>query len=613
MNERHIAAVCIRSLLLALVATGMASCKGQESPSKSESQPAGGTPGAPVEGGAAAEFNVPEVDVSALPMMVQTKIGAARREARRTPNDPVRVTELGALHYVYKLPQVAVACFKHVAQVEPTAFASWYNLGLAYEAAGDAAQAIAAYEKAISLNEKFPPTRIRLGALLLAKSPEKAAEQFRHVAERELDPNRIAALVGLAKAQAALGQNEEAVHSLERALMISPNYGPAHAAMAAVLEAQGKSAEAAQHKRRAGTDDRVRPVFDNGEDALLQQGLNVEALVRAASGQIERGQFATAEGILRKAADVEESGVMARTALAQVIGMQGRWEDAIRELENILAMPQGKDYIPAHINLAFACAQRKDLARAEQILRELLQKHPTDTVALQRFGALMVAKGTPDAIPPVLQAALAAAPDDAQVHQQVSDMYLELGRKDDAVAAARRVVELLPKYPLAWHRLGMALYSAGDVAGAREQWNEALRLLPSSIATRLALVGSYVAEKNFPEAEKLLRAGLEAAPKSADLANSLAWLLATCPNAAHRKPEEALKLAQEAAAATQNNDYMILDTLAAAYAAVGQFDEARKWVAEAIRVAESAKQPKAVAEYQARQKLYEANQPYVQE
>jgi hypothetical protein len=64
--------------------------------------------------------------------------------------------------------------------------------------------------------------------------------------------------------------------------------------------------------------------------------------------------------------------------------------------------------------------------------------------------------------------------------------------------------------------------------------------------------------------------------------NGLAWLLATCPDARIRNSERAVKLAEEAVQRSDRKHASYLDTLAAAYAAAGRFDDAVRAQQEAL-------------------------------
>jgi hypothetical protein len=89
--------------------------------------------------------------------------------------------------------------------------------------------------------------------------------------------------------------------------------------------------------------------------------------------------------------------------------------------------------------------------------------------------------------------------------------------------------------------------------------------------------------------------------------NDLARALAVSPSAEIRNGGDALRLAEEAVAATHRANPDFLDTLAAAWAATGQFEKAVAVQQEALALAKSDPEKK---DYDSRLKLYQANQPY---
>lgn len=64
--------------------------------------------------------------------------------------------------------------------------------------------------------------------------------------------------------------------------------------------------------------------------------------------------------------------------------------------------------------------------------------------------------------------------------------------------------------------------------------------------------------------------------------NDLAWIYATAKSKKVRNGEKAVELATKACEMTQYTDWNALDTLAAAYAAKGDFEQAAEWVGTAI-------------------------------
>jgi hypothetical protein len=95
-------------------------------------------------------------------------------------------------------------------------------------------------------------------------------------------------------------------------------------------------------------------------------------------------------------------------------------------------------------------------------------------------------------------------------------------------------------------------------------------------------------------------------PDNALACNSKAWLLATCPEEKYRDGLEAIRLAKKACALTQEKVASLLDTLAAAYAEAGEFEEAVKTQRRAVELAS----PQERADFTARLKLFQQNKKY---
>jgi hypothetical protein len=93
--------------------------------------------------------------------------------------------------------------------------------------------------------------------------------------------------------------------------------------------------------------------------------------------------------------------------------------------------------------------------------------------------------------------------------------------------------------------------------------------------------------------------------------NNLAWLLATLPLEEGGDSNRALTLAQQVCAATGNTVPNYLDTLAAAYAATSQFNNAVATAQRAVELGQSAGQTQFVSVVGARLDLYRAGRPYV--
>ena len=173
------------------------------------------------------------------------------------------------------------------------------------------------------------------------------------------------------------------------------------------------------------------------------------------------------------------------------------------------------------------------------------------------------------------QIALSEEPNHVESLYLLASCLARLDREQEAIVYARKVADLAPNSPLGRGLLGGLLCSTG-------QYGEALAHL---------------------EAANAANAG------NVTVANNLAWLLATCPDAAYRDGHRALRLAEWACKATSYKSPPLLDSLAAAYAEVGQFDQAVRVTRQAIEVVRG--NPKASTEtLESRLSLYLAGKPY---
>ena len=123
--------------------------------------------------------------------------------------------------------------------------------------------------------------------------------------------------------------------------------------------------------------------------------------------------------------------------------------------------------------------------------------------------------------------------------------------------------------------------------------------------TRRSVAEVLSARGKLDEAKTAYRAAAETGDALA--LNEIAWTLATAPDPKLRDGPSAVTFAEKAVAATKRKNPLILDTLAAAYAEIGQFTNATRVQQEAIVLLQDETRKKG---YASRLKLYELNTPY---
>lgn len=146
-------------------------------------------------------------------------------------------------------------------------------------------------------------------------------------------------------------------------------------------------------------------------------------------------------------------------------------------------------------------------------------------------------------------------------------------------------IRLAPKRPYAYVGRGDIHFRRGKYAEALSEYEKAVRLDPkaavgySAGGSAYARLGAFaMALSNFVEAT-----GLE--PKNPRVFNNLAWLLATYPDATMRNGRVAVAAAIDACQMSSWKDFHHIDSLAAAEAEMGDFQQAVECQREAIALA----------------------------
>lgn len=147
-----------------------------------------------------------------------------------------------------------------------------------------------------------------------------------------------------------------------------------------------------------------------------------------------------------------------------------------------------------------------------------------------------------------------------------------------------------------------------NVDEAIADFTEALRLDPQIEMIHYRRGQSFQEIGQYEKAQSDFEAALKQDPEYPNLLQSWAWQLAACPTSDLRDGKRALEFALKANK-NAGGDRQILETVAAAYAELGQFEEAVSWQERALQAFD--RKPSGAREaLEARLSLYEAAKPY---
>jgi Tetratricopeptide repeat/WD40-like Beta Propeller Repeat len=207
------------------------------------------------------------------------------------------------------------------------------------------------------------------------------------------------------------------------------------------------------------------------------------------------------------------------------------------------------------------------------------------------------------------QKALELDPADARANNGLGIVLGMQGRSDDAVPYFRKAVQAQGDFFEAFYNLGIIFSKENKIAEAADAWQNVVRIRPRFAQGHENLGYALYAESKFPESLRQLRMALDVEPNRLFALKLAANLLATCPDSTVRNGPEALSLAEKAKQLSGGNDPGVLDTLSAAYAENGRFDEAAATEQQAIALAAQQEDRSLNARLKAHMARYERKEP----
>lgn len=204
---------------------------------------------------------------------------------------------------------------------------------------------------------------------------------------------------------------------------------------------------------------------------------------------------------------------------------------------------------------------------------------------LYNMGVVMQTEHNFDLALQCYREALRQKTDYFQASNNIGNILRQQGKFDEAASYIYRALEINSKSPQAHNNLGLVLAAQGNFGEAVVHFRQAVEIAPDLTGARQNLAAALQSSGQYDEAIKHYREILRLNPGHLPSLKDLADILIVHPVPEQRNPAEAIWLAERAAELTKHKSPVILETLAAAYAATGQFDRAVTTIQEAINMA----------------------------
>ena len=263
------------------------------------------------------------------------------------------------------------------------------------------------------------------------------------------------------------------------------------------------------------------------------------------------------------------------------LGYMGEGAPAGFDEEEDLAQLRGQDPIDRmgdmeSYSIAFAALKARELDKAQKRLDPLYAENPESL--------------------PILRALLSALEGDER-----------LERGPDLLEQAKRLDADNPVY---FVQAAELLDELGDQERAEAELRQALVLDPCNAPARIVLAEMFREWRRPGDQKALLEQGVEDCGGELNFTNDLAYLLATSSDPQLRNGREALKLARRVVRSSEIERPDYLDTLACAFAEVGNFRKAVKHSLRALELIESRDMDEEiVAAYRDHLETFRAGQP----
>jgi arylsulfatase A-like enzyme/Flp pilus assembly protein TadD len=271
-----------------------------------------------------------------------------------------------------------------------------------------------------------------------------------------------------------------------------------------------------------------------------------------------------------------------------------------------------KDIMDFHLSNTkmYQLIHEKKYAEAEKLCRKMLSERPLYVHPYQKLCQIAELQGNPNQAVAYLRDAIKVNPKDHRVRNQLGVMLTQQDKSDEAFEHFTASLQIKPEQITPHNYLAELLEKQNKLAQAVAHYDKSLQVKNDQADIHTKMANALYQLGQLDEALTHWTTAVSIKPDWYAL-NNLAWIKAVHENPRFRNPHQALELALQACSLTNYEKPDTLDTLAAAYAATGNFPEAVKTAQNAENLYLSLGQQKEADDLRKRLELYRSGQPYL--
>lgn len=321
----------------------------------------------------------------------------------------------------------------------------------------------------------------------------------------------------------------------------------------------------------------------------------------------DRGQTDEAEHHLREAIRCFPSFALGHSNLGGLLAKKGNLAEAIHHYREALRF--NPNQVEALNNLALSLMKRDNPDEAIAYLSAAARIDPNNPDTHHHWGLALFKKAKYEEALDHYRRALRINPNDADVLCDMGACLSRQGRIEEAVTCFVSAIETQPDHAEAHYNLAISRAGEGKFDEAVSHYEASLRANPNHARAENNLGMVLLRQGKVDEAIARLEKAIRDESSWPEPHNNLAWLRATHDNPKFRNGDAALRHALRACELTRYEQPEFIDTLSAAYAELGRFDEAERWARHGINLARRLNLPKLIETFGDRLRRYSSSQP----
>lgn len=439
-------------------------------------------------------------------------------------------------------PARAILQFRNAVQATPAEAEPYYQLSRAYFAAGDVKLSINSLRKALDVNPRHSASRLWMAQLQTMASDPTNVKQGRDALAEILkeSPDNIEAIHSIGLADIKLGEPEDAMQHLTRALALVPGDLVAAVSIAQAKLQQNDTAgaetvlvKATQDLPKSSDAAVVLGEFYAGRakwadaDRELRRAVALNpksgwALFHLAALVNGRGQKDEAERLFKQLSELDKSY---KSIHASFLFQEGRKAEAVQELEKLSAADPEDRGLRTQLIVAYRTSDR--MADAQKALDAALKRNPKDADALLQKAELLMADGKYLAAAPNVEQVLHLQPDWAEAQYVSAKLHQAQGETRIYREQLMKALELNPLMLRIRIEAAQAMVSAGDPAGAQNLLDAAADYQRKQLAVVVERNWIYWAENDMASMRKGIDAALASGGGFEALLQDGVWNLRT--------------------------------------------------------------------------------------